>query len=235
MDRRVLSLSIFLCFSNVSHSLLFQVPERARGYLFEYELVPARRGEGATVRYTDRIYKPGADTFEVFKESDEVQYMPYPVDAIADTHKQWLKALGHTNAVIYEERERLRREASGAMNAPIEVSDDTTFDLSDIDQLFEKEGKGPHMLKMDFVAETEEPIEYVEKSGRPSKYWWWAHRLTNTRVKLFATVSGKQFDTGRLSKALMRIRKREHPLAYARAKRILTLNRAYIHSQQATE
>ena len=79
------------------------------------------------------------------------------------------------------------------------------------------------------MSETEEPIEYV------NKYWWWKHKLTGSRVKLFATASGKQFDTGRLSKSLMRIRKRDNALAYARAQRILILNRSNLSEQVSSE
>ena len=205
-----------------------------RGYLFEYELVQARQGETATVRYTDRIYKAGSDSFEYFKETKEAQFMSYPIEQINDTHKEWLKALGHTNAVIFEANEKLRKEASGT-NVSSETDDPLTFDMTDIDKLFAAEGRGRHMLELDFMSETEEPIEYVDKNNRPNKYWWWKHKLTGSRVKLFATASGKQFDTGRLSKSLMRIRKRDNALAYARAQRILILNRSNLSEQVSSE
>ena len=76
---------------------LLQVPERARGYLFEYEIIKLDRS-GPIIRYNNRIYKPGADSFETFKESEECQTMSYPAEEINKLHELWQKATGTCNA-----------------------------------------------------------------------------------------------------------------------------------------
>ena len=48
-------------------AIVLQVPAQARGKLFEYELIQMCR-LGATVRYNDLIYKPGAYSLESFKK-----------------------------------------------------------------------------------------------------------------------------------------------------------------------
>ena len=74
------------------------MPQRVRGYLFEYETIKLSQA-GPVIWCNDRIYKPGADTFEIFKESEEPQTMPYPTEDIEDSHKAWQKAMGKCNAL----------------------------------------------------------------------------------------------------------------------------------------
>jgi hypothetical protein len=195
------------------------VPERVVGYLFEYDLLKVDR-QGATIRYLNRIIKPSADAFETYVETEGVQTMSFPIASLKAAHESWQTANARNNARIYDVQKALL--AAQASGDPDEV-DLTKFD--DIDEYFQKFGKGPHLLEYEFSPDTEEPVEYTrEKCGRLSRYWRWTHKLTNAKVKRFASASGKGFDSGRLSKVLGQISERSHPLAYARAQRILFLN-----------
>jgi hypothetical protein len=130
--------------------------------LFEYELVKVIRNS-ATIKYTERVYKPGAETFEHFKETEETQLMPYPVTCLDESHEIWSKALGHTNAVAYVEKQKIQ----AMVTESIEILDDDEFDLSDIENLYANEGKGPHLLEMDFLPDTEPSMPYAKKMVMP--------------------------------------------------------------------
>lgn len=197
-----------------------QVPQRARGYLFEYELAEVT-SSGASIKYTERIYKPGSDSFEYFKETEEVQLMSFPLSSIDESHELWSKALGHTNAVAFVERERMEKIAK----ATVVSSEDAigNFDMKDIDEMFTKEGKGPLLLEMDFKPDTPTWIPYINTKGENSAYWHWSHKLTGKSLKRFQAKTGKSFDTGKLSKYLKVLAKdTSHPLAAARAKKFLS-------------
>ena len=174
----------------------------------------------ATIKYTERVYKPGAETFEHFKETEETQLMPYPVTCLDKSHEIWSKALGHTNAVAYIEKQKIQ----AMVTESIEILDDDEFDLSDIENLYANEGKGPHLLEMDFLPDTEHSIPYAKKNGDASEYWYWSHKLTKYPCKRFKSATGKSFDTGKLSKYLVTLRSHPsiHALASARAKKILS-------------
>lgn len=188
--------------------------------MFEYELVSCNILNTAVMKYTERVILPMGKEWESYKEGTDVQTMDYPARDIADSHELWQQALGRTNAFIYEENQRLIRENA---SAAVEVDNDT-FDLRDIEEKFRTDGKGPHLLELDFVPDAAGPIEYTERGGKLSKYWDWTHRLTGYKLRRFANVSGKSFDTGRLSKCLKMLKECDNPLAYARAQLILTLN-----------
>jgi hypothetical protein len=202
---------------------LVQIPERVRGgYLFEYELLTVHADDGSsTFKYTERVITSYGPEWEIFKEGDEMQTMVYPVCDIADSHELWQQALVRTNAYIYVTNQRIL-EANATLSAA--ALDAELFDFSDIDERFEKDGKGPHLLEMDFVGDTGGPVDYVDRNGRASKFWMWRHRLTGYCLRRFSNLSGRSFDTGRLSKYLKMIKEHENPLAYARAKHILQLN-----------
>jgi hAT family C-terminal dimerisation region len=202
---------------------MLQVPERAKGYLFEYELVKLTSRVNAVMRYTNRIYMPGSDVFECFEETEETQLMPLPTSNLEDAHELWQQALGRTNAKIYTDNQALEKGRNaivvdGSTSGPLHI------DVSDIDSFFQLEGRGPHLLEFEFTPDTEEPVEYLLTNGKPSRYWCWTHRSTGVSVKRFASVSGKSFDTGRLSKYLLSIKESQYPIAYARAKHVLLLN-----------
>jgi hypothetical protein len=199
--------------------LVPQVPERARGYQFEYELIKISR-IGATIRYTERIYFPGADDFEIFKETQESQTMQYQLKDLAAANDLWHTANARVNARLYHERERIKKEQK---SSPIE--EQQVFNLDDIEDFFNKHGRGTHLLEYDFDADTPTPIPYKKPTGEMSIYQCWTHKHTKFTVKRFAAPNGVNVDSGRLSKYLKRIKESVYPLAYARARRILILNR----------
>jgi hypothetical protein len=196
-----------------------QVPDRVRGYLFEYELKEVT-SRGATLIYTNRIYKPMGTSFETFHESDEQEEMEYPIAGLDQSHELWKNALGRTNAFLFQERQALLLAISSAAESQTVAE----VDLSDIDAFFQIEGRGPKLLEFEFEPSTTDAVPYLNKANRPSFYWYWNHKLTGQSVKRFSSVSGKSFDTGTLTKFLHRLRKTPHAVAYARAQHILLLN-----------
>lgn len=172
------------------------------------------------MKYTERVIQPNGNEWESFKEGTEIQLMEYPLRDIADSHEVWQQALGRTNAFIYDTNQRIiDANASNAIDVDAEL-----FDMSDIDKLFKEQGKGSHLLEMDFVGDPAGPVDYIDRSGRPSKYWNWQHSLTGYSLRRFANTGGRTFDTGRLSKYLKMLKEHDNPLAFARAKHILNLN-----------
>jgi hypothetical protein len=219
---------ILICVQCINHCLsfvvsTFQVPERARGYLFEYELISLGRN-GAVLHYTNRIYKPDSVSFETFKETEDTEEMIYPIGDLESTHEIWQQAQARVNAHDYTERQTLLAITSGtSSNANNKISN-PDIDLTDIDTFFQAEGKGPKLLEFEFEPATPLPISYEDKSGRPSSYWFWKHKMTGQSVKRFANISGKSFDTGRLTKFLKGLKASSFPVAHARAQHILQLN-----------
>jgi hypothetical protein len=174
----------------------------------------------ATIRYTDRLYKPGRTSFEMFKETQDPQTMLLPVSSLKDAHERWNKAMGKCNAHLYAEREALKAAQVAAFPEQQRI-----FHFEDIEECFSKKGKGTHLLEFEFIPDTVLPVSYISKlTGMPKNYWCWTHKLTKTSVKRYATASGKSYDSGRLSKYLASIMERQHPLAHARAQKILQLN-----------
>jgi hypothetical protein len=195
------------------------VPERAQGYQFEYEIHAITR-LGATLRYTERIYKPGADDFEVFKETTDIQLMTnYPMKDVETAHDLWHIANAKINERLYHERERLKKAQQSAS-----VAEQEDYSTADIEEFFIKHGKGSHMLEYDYEADTPEPVPYKKADGKMSIYQNWTHKHTKFTVKRYAAANGRDVDSGRLSKYLRRIKQTVHPLAYIRAKKILELN-----------
>jgi hypothetical protein len=181
---------------------------------------------GPTIRYTERIYKPGAEDFESFKEGDEVQTMQYNTSELDAAHDLWHSANAKVKARLFVERERLQRIQDSA-----KVDDNVAYSMEDIEEFFQKHGKGSHLLEYDFTPNTPEPVPYRNAEGKMSIYHCWTHKHTKYIVKRYASASGKGVDSGRLSKYLRRIKESVHPLAYARAKKILDLNETMLHEQ----
>lgn len=149
--------------------------------------------------------------------------MPLPTRHLHKSHELWQKAMGKCNARAWDERQALLTIQEG--NKTLATTDVATFKTDDIDEYFQKNGRGTQLLEYEFTPDTPEPVDYTQgKSGLVSKFWFWTHKITKASVKRFATSSGKSMDSGALSKYLHRITKRQSPLAYARAKKILSLN-----------
>lgn len=175
----------------------------------------------ATIKYTDRIYKPGAVSFESFKETEETQTMQYRTSELDKVHEQWQQAQGTVNAAIYKQKMAL---INASKVIDVDSNDPDTFDLSDIDAIFAAEGRGPRLLESEFYPCTEEPEQYINEHGEEKMKWKWCHRLTQKEFYRHQSNSGKSFDSGRLSKFLKDLKKHHHPLAFARAQHILVLN-----------
>ena len=147
--------------------------------------------------------------------------MIYPVSSLKDSHELWQKANARQNARLYHERETLK----AAQDSHLREDMNPTYTLLDIEEYFQKHGRGTHLLEYEFTPDPGGPTEYIRNgTSLTSRYWLWTHKLTNVIVKRFASSSGKSFDSGRLSKALACITKKQHPLAYERAQKILLLN-----------
>lgn len=197
-----------------------QVPEEARGFLFEYQLIKVCR-LGATIQYSNRMITPKGDKFCTFEETEDVQTMVLQLDErFKESHDLWQKANGRQNARIFHENEALK----AAQGSDESVLNDV-YMLEDIDDYFQKHGRGTHLLEYEFNPDPGGPVEYVRNGNNlTSRYWIWTHKITGAAVKRYATSSGKSFDSGRLSKSLSSINPRQFPLAYARAQKVLLLN-----------
>jgi hypothetical protein len=154
--------------------------------------------------------------------------MEFCLDDLDDAHEMWQKANGRCNSRTFLAMEVIRK----SQNA--DVVEGAPANLSDIDELFQKKGRGPHMLELEFDKVTDSPIDYLQRTrsgvstGVTLQKWLWLHRLTpgrkNNPVTRYVNTSGKTFDTGKLSKYLMNIDEKNHPAAYQRAQHILQLN-----------
>jgi hypothetical protein len=175
------------------------------------------------MRYTKRVIKPSGLEFETFCETPGVeQTLLVTVASLDASHELWAKGLSRTNAHQYEKNDLLRKE----MLPPSEREsvDPDVYDFSDIDELFQEEGKGPHMIELDFFGDPQGPVDYINKNEIQSKWWKWTHRFTGYSLKRFLNPGGRSYETGRLVKYLKIIKEHEFPLAYARGKHILLLN-----------
>lgn len=173
--RRLVSCFVVLFFlvryySNLRLLLLcfLQVPQRARGYLFEYEIVKMLR-TGAMIMYNNRIYKPGADSFECLQETEEQQTMTYPATLLDDSHETWQKANSRVNARLFNERQALLKRQ--AEEEP-ELEPDDQSKLHDMNVLtLEREifaeslGVNPETLPSVNDIESFESVEVIEIDG----------------------------------------------------------------------
>jgi hypothetical protein len=203
-----------------------------KGYLFEYELLKITR-LGARLRYTERIYLPGADDFESFKEGEETQTLIWQVKELDALHDLWQGAQARCNARLYLERERLKKVQN---SSSVNQEDPINLSFPDIEEYFTKYGKGSHMLEYDFDPDTPEPVPYKKADGKMSIFQCWTHKHTKYSVKRYAAPNGKSVDSGRLSKYLKKIKQSLFPLAHARAKKIIELNEGgFIQSNEVDE
>ena len=213
-------------FLNLSNNLLTfllccfwsQVPERARGHLFEYELLSICR-TGASVKYCGRIYKPGAVSFQLFKDQGEEENIVLQSEALKDAHELWQVANGNVNSYLNDQIMALKVAAAAkTATAPSEA-----YTFEDLEAAFNKGGGGLNLLLMEYEPGDEGPVFYQTKRNTTNKYWVWRHRLTLHKVKRYASISGNTYDTGRLWSNLRKIDERRFPLAFARSKKILAL------------
>lgn len=144
--------------------------------------------------------------------------MQYKTNELDKVHERWQEANGMVNAAIYTKKMELLKSQVTDVDAIEE------FDFSDIDALFESEGRGTHLLEHEFEPFTKDPEQYTNENGEIKMKWKWVHKLTLKQFYRHQSNSGKSFDSGRLSKFLKDLKKHHHPLAYARAQHILVLN-----------
>lgn len=153
--------------------------------------------------------------------------MQYDMKYLAAANDLWHSANGRVNARLYHERERLKKDQSA-----ISVDENVVHSLDDIDDYFNKYGKGSHLLEYDFDPDSPEPLPYKKADGDMSIYQCWTHKHTKYTVKRYATPNGLSVDSGRLSKYLKKIKESVFPMAYARAKKILDLNENVDHRDE---
>jgi hypothetical protein len=135
-------------------------------------------------------------------------------NTLAQAHELWVRANARSN-----NRKAAEKLQVSIQQAPQE-DEDFEVDVTDIDKLFADEGRGPHMLELDFVAVGDEP-------GRndDTKDWPWRHKYTNKVIKRYRSQSGNQWDTGKLGGYLDKIKPGDGRIAYERAQRIRLLNK----------
>jgi hypothetical protein len=158
--------------------------------------------------------------------------MELEIAGLADAHDDWHKANARCNAKLYKQRELLKSAQVAA-----DEEEKRVFNFEDIELYFQKNGKGTHFLEYEFKPDTPAPVTYTSgKTGLQKFSWCWTHKITFVSVKRFASANGKSTDSGRLSKYLASISEKTHPLAYARAQKILQLNEsANVQSPQIEE
>jgi hypothetical protein len=153
------------------------IPLEVRGHQFEYQVVSIDDSRRCTVKFNDLVIKPSGDKFRAFNESEEEQQMSFPLDNLDDAHELWQKANGRCNSRAFLALEAIRK----TQNA--DVVEGARAELDDIDELFRKKGRGPHMLEMEFDKVTEFPTDYMQRcgntnTGKTLQKWEWLHRLT---------------------------------------------------------
>lgn len=175
------------------------------------------------LKYTNRVYKPLSQSFEFYKEDEdeEEEELTYSLDQIKQCNGEWNKAVRRCSAVTRNQNENIE-----AMRSAKEKSRKGTWDMTDIDDFFKKNGKCPKLLEFEFKPSTKGPELYTDKKGRQAEKWIWNHRTipTTNGITRFTSSSGKSFDTGSLSKFLIRISQTKNPEEYARSRHIMRLN-----------
>jgi hypothetical protein len=133
-------------------------------------------------------------------------------------HESWRE----TNTRVNFRIQAVRQKMELAQMAEVV---DVDIDLSDINKLFEEKGNGRHLLEMEFLPVTEEPVNYISKrTGKPTKRWTFKHKTTGVKVNRYPTRSGKAFDSGVLLRYLQRLEESDNLVAFAQAQHIVLLN-----------
>jgi hypothetical protein len=133
-------------------------------------------------------------------------------------HEAWVQANTSSNARKQAKRQVLEMEQRSEV-----VNIDA--DLTDVHKLFEEKGQGSHLLEMDFEPVTDGAVENPSaRTGKPTVFWIWRHKLTEVEVRRYKTASGKSWDTGVLSCYLRSLTNSKNKVAYERAQEILKLN-----------
>ena len=153
------------------------IPLEVRGHYFEYQVLSIDDSRRCTLKFNDLVIKPSGDKFRAFNESEEEQQMSFPLDDLDDAHELWQKANGRCNSRAFLALEAIRKTQN------VDVVEGARAKLDDIDELFRKKGRGPHMLEMEFDKVTAFPTDYMQRSGNMNtgttlQKWEWLHRLT---------------------------------------------------------
>ena len=187
--------------------------------MFEYELINTCRA-GASVKYNNKIYKPGSTNFEAFKDQEDEDIIILQEDAMKAAHEAWQTANAKVNAHLNDQIAILKAaQAAHSIDNPPKAQ---VFE--DIESAYNKFGTGPHLLLLEFEPSKEGPVEYQTKRKETNRYWVWRHKITKKEVRRYASTSGNTYDTGRLWTYLRAINEKVFPLAYARAHKIIGLN-----------
>ena len=175
---------------------------------------------GASVKYNNKIYKPGSSSFEAFKDREDEDIIVLHPDAMKEAHEVWQTANAKVNSFLNDQIAALK--AAQAARSLDCLKEPQTFE--DIESAFNKLGGGPHLLLLEFEPSAVGPIEYETKRKEKNKYWIWRHKITKKEVRRYASTSGNTYDTGRLWSYMRAINQKLFPLAYARAQKIISLN-----------
>jgi hypothetical protein len=135
----------------------------------------------------------------------------FPIEKLKAAHDLWFKHNSRCNARGDRELKVL------AMANQIPVNDDDgPFDYTDIEELFTKQGKGPHLVEIDWKPVTKRPI-YTMHQGKKRKTWEWKHNLTGKMVVRHLHQNQKTWDTSKLYQyGSSELKRRDHPQAYDR-------------------
>jgi hypothetical protein len=221
--------------------------------MFVYEVVDLFENGKAKVKYLEQVVKEGGNRYRVYKEGEkaQVRYVIFPLFVvckdvshktllfysfflnkfltlklreIATGHETWCEYNTRVNTRLSVARQELERSQQAEV---IEVD----ADFTDINELFEKKGRGKHMLELEFLPTTTEGVtEPSPRLGKPIRVWVWKHKTTEAEIRRYPTHSGKGWDTGVLSRYLRSLKVSLHKVAYERAQRILSLNSKMIES-----
>ena len=124
-----------------------------RGVLFEYQIKSIYNSKSCTIKFNELVIPAGGNKFNCYKEGVEQQTMSYDLDQLDNAHEIWQVATGRSNARVFEEALKIRNQ-----NAEV-VDGDCVVDLTDIEDKFQKEGRGPHLLEIDFEPVEEAPFD----------------------------------------------------------------------------
>jgi hypothetical protein len=96
---------------------------------------------------------------------------------------------------------------------------------ADLTDVLEEKGQGSHLLEMDFEPVTDGAVKNPSaRTGKPTVFWIWRHKLMEVEVRRYKTASGESWDIGVLSHYLRSLTESKNKVVYERAQKILKLN-----------